>query len=346
MFALPFRCLLAVVLALGLLTPATDARAVDLVGVNLAGAEFDGQAFWPNAGEMAYFRSKGMNHIRLPFKWERLQPTLGQPFNATYLANLRSVVAAANAEGLQVILDPHNYARFNGAVVGSGGLSNAQFAEFWTRLATEFRDNPQLIFGLMNEPNSMSTEAWLSAANAAIAAIRATGAQQLILVPGNAWTGAHSWAQDWYGTPNGEVMGGIVDSANHFAYELHQYFDGDFSGLSPNCSAGVGQAQLSIVTAWLRARGKRGYLGEFAGGNNAACRSAIESALSYLHANDDVWLGWGWWAAGPQWGEYIFTLEPTGNPPVDRPQMAWLAPFIADVSATPTPALFANGFEN
>ena len=200
-------------------------------------------------------------------------------------------------------------------------------------------------FGLMNEPHSMSTEAWLSAANAAIAAIRATGAQQLILVPGNAWTGAHSWAQNWYGTPNAQVMDGIVDSGANFAHELHQYFDGDFSGTSACCSSGVGQAQLSGVTDWLRARGKRGFLGEFAGGNSPACRTAIDSALTYLHANNDVWLGWSWWAAGPQWGEYIFTLQPSSNPPQDRPQMVWLSPYLADVPAPPAALLFADGFE-
>lgn len=330
-------------LTLGFGPALPQASAFELRGVNLAGAEFDSGTFWPTPAEMSYFRGKGMNHIRLPFKWERLQPSLGQPFNAAYLASLRSVVASANAAGLKVVLDPHNYARFNGAVVGSPNLSNSQFADLWTRLAGEFRDNPQVIFGLMNEPHSMSTEAWLSAANAAIAAIRATGAQQLILVPGNAWTGAHSWAQNWYGTPNAQVMGGIVDSGANFAYELHQYFDGDFSGQSAQCSAGHGAAQFETVTAWLRARGVRGYLGEFAGGNSAACRTSVTSALDYLQANQDVWMGWAWWAAGPQWGEYIFTLEPTGNPPQDRPQMAWLLPYL---SAAPAPAaVFANGFE-
>lgn len=32
--------------------------------------------------------------------------------------------------------------------------------------------------------------------------------------------------------------------------------------------------------------------------------------LNYVEGNRDVWLGWTWWAAGPWWGEYQFTLEP------------------------------------
>lgn len=330
-------------LLLALLAACAPAPAVELAGVNLAGAEFEHDSFWPTPAEMSYFRGKGMNHIRLPFKWERLQPSLGLPFDAAYLAALRQTVDAAKSAGLEVVLDPHNYARFNGAVVGSAGLSNAQYADLWRRLAQEFGDEPELIFGLMNEPHSMSTEAWLAAANAAIAAIRETGAQQLILVPGNAWTGAHSWAQNWYGTPNAQVMGGISDPLDRYAYELHQYFDNDFSGTAAGCRGDAGAAQLQGVTDWLRSRGKRGYLGEFAGADNPGCRASIESALTFLHANDDVWLGWAWWAAGPAWGEYMFSLEPVGTPPQDRPQMAWLAPYLADLQAPA--ALFANGFE-
>jgi endoglucanase len=41
----------------------------------------------------------------------------------------------------------------------------------------------------MNEPHNMPTELWVNNSNAAIKAIRNTGALQLILVPGNGWTG-------------------------------------------------------------------------------------------------------------------------------------------------------------
>jgi hypothetical protein len=41
-----------------------------------------------------------------------------------------------------------------------------------------------------------------------------------------------------------------------------------------------------------------------------------------MNDNNDVWLGWTWWAAGPWWGEYMFTVEPKNGQ--DRPQMAIL----------------------
>lgn len=85
--------------------------------------------------------------------------------------------------------------------------------------------------GLMNEPNSMPTEQVLAAMQAGLDGVRAAGAKQLALVPGNAWTGAHSWTQTWYGTPNSVVMLKIKDPANNYAYDMHQYLD---SGMSLN----------------------------------------------------------------------------------------------------------------
>ena len=60
--------------------------------------------------------------------------------------------------------------------------------------------------------------------------------------------------------------------------------------------------------------------------------------LNYLDQNDDVWLGWTWWAGGPKWGNYMFTLDPTniGTPnETDRAAMAVLQPFSTSV---PDPA--------
>ncbi|MFO0564959.1 MAG: glycoside hydrolase family 5 protein [Polyangiaceae bacterium] len=308
--------------------------------MNLAGAEFGegnlpgtyGTHYtYPTNAELDYFVGKGMDTFRVPFRWERLQHAKTGALDATELGRLDAVVAYATGKSANVILDPHNYARYFGGVVGSAGVSNADFGDFWGKLAAHYKSNPRVIFGLMNEPHDLPTEQWLAAANAAIAAIRGAGADQLVLVPGNAWTGAHSWTQNWYGTANSQVMGGIVDSKNNYAFELHQYLDADYSGTQASCqSATIGSQKLADVTAWLKSKGKKGFLGEVAGGNNATCQAAIGDMLTYMKQNQDVWMGFTWWAAGPWWGNYMFTLEPKNLPssPVDAPQLAWLAPFL------------------
>ncbi|MEM6794362.1 MAG: cellulase family glycosylhydrolase, partial [Acidobacteriota bacterium] len=127
------------------------------------------------------------------------------------------------------------------------------------------------------------------------------------------------------------------DPDDHFIFELHQYFDGNFSGTSPDCSPGHGAAQLEAVTGWLQTHGRLALLGEFAGANSEACRNAIEEVLAFMEEHPEQWIGWTWWAAGPECVQYIFTLEPTSNFTVDRPQMAWLEPYLG---------LFSDTFES
>src|SRR5262249_11670346 len=150
-----------------------------------------------------------------------------------------SFISTATTRGMNVIINPHNFARyypditsFNSmqsgsvGVIGATAVPNAAFADFWGRLANIYKTNRLVIFGLMNEPNAISGSQWVSAANAAIVAIRATGATNLILVPGISWTGAHSWVS----SGNSVDMLNIVDSGSNYAFEVHQYLDSDSSG--------------------------------------------------------------------------------------------------------------------
>ncbi len=307
-----------------------------LRGVSLAGAEFAENALpgtygssytYPTHAEVDHFMSLGMNVFRIPFRWERLQRSQLAAFDSAELQRLEDIVRYATGKGAYVLLDPHNYARYFGAVIGSG-VPTAAFADFWSRLAKEFKDDPKIIFGIMNEPHSMSTELWLEDANAAIAAIRDTGATNLLMVPGNAWTGAHSWTSNWYGTANGTVMLGIEDPLDHYVLEVHQYFDANSGGVDmANCvSPTIGSERLVAFTHWLVQHGKRAFLGEFGAGDSATCLAAIDDLLTYMDARPQQWLGWAYWAAGPWWGNSLGNIEPSGGR--DRPQTAVLVDHI------------------
>jgi endoglucanase len=222
-----------------------------------------------------------------------------------------------------VILNPHNFARYHTDVIGSLAVPFTAFAEFWRRIAERCLARSNVIFGLVNEPHDMPTEQWFGAANAAIRAIRQTGASNLILVPGNGYTGAAAWCGGWYGTPNARVMAKLTAEAEPFAFEVHQYLDHDGSGRSPAAvSRRVGSVRLAPFTRWLREHQFRGFLGEFASGTDERSLTALDDLLLHVEANADVWLGWTYWSAGPWWGDYFFSLEP--GPTGDRPQMGVL----------------------
>jgi endoglucanase len=303
-------------------------------GVNLSGGEWDTSGtYFPSNNTVNYFLGKGFNIIRLPFLWEGLQPTLGQPFAPIYFGYIDRLVYQITNAGAYVILDPHNYARYpyNGQVIGSSSSVTTQdYATFWGMLAAIYKNNSHVFFGLMNEPNTMATELWLTDANAAIAAIRQAGATNLILVPGNAWTGAHSWTQNWYGTANSVVMLNVSDPINNFVFEVHQYFDTNYSGTSPDCpDLTAGTSTFTAFIAWAQQNNYKAYLGEFAGGYNSNCSIVINNCLTLLNSND-VFIGWNWWAGGDYWGNYILSIQPTGTYPnyVDSPFLAWLKPFM------------------
>jgi endoglucanase len=334
--------------------PRAAAQPLPYTGANLAGGEFYdpgkvpepryGTNFvYPTPEQFAYFAGKGMNTFRLCFLWETLQPAAGGAFREAEVERLKAVVGSATGQGLTVILDPHNYARHLGKVIGGPQVSFEDFAGFWARLAREFASDERVWFGLMNEPNGLPTEQWLGAANAAIAAIRAAGARNLILVPGNAYTGAHSWLADWYGGANGSWMLGVVDPLDNHAYEVHQYLDGDSSGSTPNVAGPtVGSERLAAFTGWCREHGKRAFLGEFAAPATDLGQQATEDMLAAMERDRDVWLGFTWWAAGAWWGDYVFSLEPRDGQ--DRPQLTTLLPHLAGAPPAPPPGAAALGY--
>ncbi len=309
-------------------------RPLAFTGVNISGGEFGdtkpgvtriyGTNYtYPASSELNYFDGKGVNIIRLPFRWTDLQPTLNSPLSQPVLDRIKGVVKDATDKGIVVLLDPHDYARYYEKVVGTTDVPDAAFADFWGKVAAQFKDNPRVWLGLMNEPHDLPKEQWIRSANAAIAGIRAAGARNLILVPGIAWTGAHSWVA----SGNAEAMLGIRDSQNHYVIEAHQYLDSDSSGTHPAVvSATVGSERLAQFTAWCRAHHQRAFLGEFGAAATEPAARATDDMLNFMEANRDVWVGFTWWSAGAWWGDYMFTVEPKNGQ--DRPQMSFLRPHL------------------
>jgi endoglucanase len=351
-------CLFAGALILCSQAPA----ALTYQGVNLAGAEFGYPGavpgnygfdyIYPNQGEVDYYLGKGMNTFRLPFLWERLQPTLGGGFDAQEWSRLSTFVNETTAKGGYVILDPHDFAQYvmddATYAIGSPEVTIQHFAAFWGQLANGFKDNDHVIFGLMNEPPGtpvITTELWFTAAQAAIDSIRLTDAENLILVPGNYYTGAWSWVSgNGQGTANADALAVSPIQDTNFAFEVHQYLDSNYSGTSPSIDHDPVLA-LSAFTTWLQLTGNKGFLAEFAVAEGLIQQAAVTAMLADVAANSDVWSGWTWWAGGPWWNNeepnYMFNLDPIDG--VDAPQMAYLEPFLVTVPEPQTWALLLGG---
>jgi endoglucanase len=290
-----------------------------LRGVNLSGAEFKGpdgvygkDYTYPSERTVRYFAARGMNTVRLPFKWERLQPDLNRELSAQELRRLSDSVELLTKHGMMVVLDPHNYGRYGGKIVGSSEVPNEAFADFWRRVSKAFGQKQNVIFGLMNEPHGIGPKQWLDAVNLAISEIRREKASNLVLVPGVSWSGAHAWLARSKDGINGEVLRHVSDPAGNFAFEVHQYYDKDFSGTSSSCERARGAlTAIQRVTDWAKARKLRFFLGEFGVSQTDECLRALDNTLQMLRQHNDVWLGWTYWVAGDWWpAKEPFNVQP------------------------------------
>ena len=322
----------------------TAGAPLQYTGVNIAGGEFNSESLpgeygrdyiYPDARTVAFFATKGMNIIRVPVLWERLQRQVDGDLDAEEMQRLDAVIDLASSKRMRVIIDVHNYAAYHGSVIGEKGLATGALGDLWRRIAERYKDNELVVFGLMNEPTGLATETWLEATNIAIAEMRRTGAKNLILVPGNGWSSARSWVEGDYGTPNAEVMLNAEDPANNSVYEVHQYFNADWTGTSADCqSVDVGISTLTPVTEWARQHRRRAFLGEIGVGPGRTCLDALNRVLRFMDENNDVWLGWTYWAGGAWWPDDYFTsVQPLDGK--DRPQTVILEKYTKPDPVTP-----------
>jgi endoglucanase len=310
-------------------------------GVNISGGEFNqkwvpGRYNWdyvyPQQSEIDFFASKGMNCIRLCFSWDRLQPSENGALDAAELARIDNCVNMITAKGMSTILDPHNYGEYKTKHVGtSGGWPNSVFADFWSRVASHYKSNPKVIFGLQNEPigGGMTSASWCASSQAAINSIRATGATNLILVPSTHWMHPQNFIE-----VNASEMIKITDPGNNWSYDMHQYFDYDGSGThTDTMSPANGVATLNAFTNWCRQHHKTAFLSEFGVPKDENALALLDAVLKYMHANKDVWTGYTYWTAGSWFpADYMFSVHPVGGR--TTPQMQTL---INNLNATPEP---------
>lgn len=224
-------------------TTSTAADGLPRHGVNVGGLEFgtgDGFSqvelgelgtdyFAEPAESYEWLAQRGIDLVRLPVRWERLQPALEGALSATYAATVTAQLDAAAGAGIDVILDLHNYGAYvtdDGLViVDSEELPVASLTDVWLRMSERWRDHDAVIgYGLMNEPHSHGgaasggAERWEEASQEVVSALREVGDGHLILVAGYDWSSLVRWRDN-------HPTAWIADPAGNVRYEAHHYWD-------------------------------------------------------------------------------------------------------------------------
>lgn len=185
-----------------------------------------------------YLASRGLDLVKIEFRWEILQRRLGGPLHSKSIERLVAVVDRARSAALRVILSMHNFGAYwlwDGEQgvrrpIGSAKVSFADFADVWRRLTTRFKDVSDVNYAIMSEPVALKPkgdlsprEVWEKASQRALDAIRANGDNKTILVNGYRWSSLADW-------PEIHPDPWISDPADNFFYTAHHYWDRDTSG--------------------------------------------------------------------------------------------------------------------
>jgi endoglucanase len=286
-----------------------------------------------------WYQEKHVKSVRFMFTWEAVQSTLGGPVPAPepgysdYWSDLIDVLNRLLVRDIYVILCPWQYnaaSKDTDIVYDNVAFTSADLANFWGKFATAINGitgNDQRVgFDLINEPHThaesgyksgdlgMSLADWFTYAQAAIDTIRSSGAMNTIFVPGMEYTAASSF------TTNGSSIEwlSLTDPQTNIAVTVHCY-----SGLG-SANPTVLSNACSALVAWARTNGIKVNIGEIAidAGNNgraiycstfATAQAQWSDWDSFCTANNDVLVGWNWWAnSAANWWNQGDSCDPQG----------------------------------
>lgn len=231
----------------------------------LGGAVWEGQQVWNTANVQAHFaqmQTWGYNAFRIhtPGDWWLQDYVNVGSFSGSFRQVIKDVISIAEDYGIYVIFNHFSPISYQTSVNHGSGIPYAPyvydwenpsntalmsnifpdkqaFIDYWSSVASELKNHPNVIFELQNEPHALNAaevgatyteirDDYIDAQQKCINAIRATGAQQLIVVT---WGLAIANTNQGWGSPGNisprELIDNLVltDSLGNLVYTGHTY---------------------------------------------------------------------------------------------------------------------------
>ena len=185
--------------------------------------------------------------VRLPFRWERIQPTLSTTggLDATEVTRITASLDGAQTAGIKVVLDLHNYGGYflydSVLATGKKRVMGVQYTDVegatatpltvdhwinvWRKLVIAFGNHAAVIgYDLMNEPDDpgISSSTWKTWCQQVVDGIRAEETAQ-------GFAAKEIVVRPWQYRPAAWVLANptpfITDAANKIRYVAHHYWD-------------------------------------------------------------------------------------------------------------------------
>jgi endoglucanase len=240
-------------------------------------------------------KEAGFQSVRVNLHaFSHMDPAKGWALSPQWFETLDWVVTNATTQGLQVILDCHEYNR-----MGEDPEANkAPFLAFWRQLSAHCRSAPNsVLFEILNEPNKKLTPAlWNQYLHEALTIIREDNPARTVIV-GPAF---------WNSVDHLQELELPADD-RHLIVTVHYYKPMQFthqgaawtnqkdkSGISWGSEAErkAVQEDFAKVTAWAKEQGRPIFLGEF----GAYDKAPMDSRTRYTDfvARTAEASGWSW----------------------------------------------------
>jgi endoglucanase len=177
-------------------TPADGSAVGPLLlrrGINLGDAlDAPTEGDWGVTLQPAHFQlaaAAGFDHVRLPARFSGHALT-SAPFtiDETFLQRVEWCLDQAAANDLAVLIDMHAYDEIHQDPAGQ----SERFVALWRQLAVRFAQrSDRVAFELLNEPHDgLTADVWNTLAAQALAAVRETSPDRLVVIGGVSWSSA------------------------------------------------------------------------------------------------------------------------------------------------------------
>jgi mannan endo-1,4-beta-mannosidase len=217
------------------------------------GANLNGQDEWWSdsiLGQSGKALAWGWNTVRLNTCYAGGCPAsvdgCGSSCDYNQSPYLDQAISEYTGKAIVTIVEQHQYTGADSTLCGSQ-TKIGQLKQWWVDMANRYKGNPYVWFNVLNEPvGDNNLTCWQQDVQPVVAAIRATGANNIIVLDGSAWgQDLNDWSCDGLPYQNSAIVNnvpGLEAQYGNILPSVHMY--SDWGGGSSGCT------QQQLETRW------------------------------------------------------------------------------------------------
>jgi endoglucanase len=260
----------------------------------LRGASLGWHNLWPR-----FYNEGAVSWLASDWKCNVIRASMGVGLDDSYLENpqyalkcMTTVIDAAIKNGIYVLIDFHSHK-----------LHTAEAKTFFTGMATKYKNSPNVIYEIWNEPDYYSWKVVKQYSEEVISTIRAIDPTNIILV------GSPHWDQDI-----DSVAGNPIVGQKNIMYTMHFYagthkkwlrdrtdaamaagipiFVSECAGMDASGDGPIDQAEWKLYLDWMDAK-KLSWCAWSVSDKNETCSMLLPRAESTGKWDDGLLKSWG-----------------------------------------------------